>query len=113
MVGHHHRPAMAVLDRCSARSAQLLPKQVRREFMEVQRIKYERTGGFAGMRFHADFEPGDLPEEQSRPLLELLDKMDFDELPEDLTGNPAHPDQFTYIITVKTDEGEHTVVVGD
>ena len=63
--------------------------------------------------FHADFEPRDLPEEQSRPLLELLDRMDFDELPEDLTGNPAHPDQFTYTITVKTDEGEHTVVVGD
>jgi emfourin len=81
--------------------------------MEVQRIKYERTGGFAGMRFQADFEPGELPEEQSRPLLDLLDKMDFDALPEDFTGNPAHPDQFTYTITVKTPKGERTFVVGD
>lgn len=81
--------------------------------MDVQRIKYERTGGFTGMRFHADFKPGDLPDEQSRPLLDLLDKMDFDGLPDDLTGNPAHPDQFTYTLTVQTSKGERTFVVGD
>ena len=81
--------------------------------MEVQRIKYERTGGFAGMRFHADFKPDDLPEDQSRPLLDLLDKMDFDGLPqEDLTGNTM-PDQFTYSITVFTSQGERTMVLGD
>ena len=80
--------------------------------MDVQRIKYERTGGFTGMRFHADFEPGELPEEQSRPLLDLLDKMDFDGLPEDLTGT-AQPDQFTYTITVQSSHGEHTVILGD
>jgi hypothetical protein len=81
--------------------------------MDVQRIKYERTGGFAGMRFQADFEPGELPEEQSRQLLDLLDEMDFDDLPEDMTGSPAHPDQFTYTITVQTHKGAHTIVVGD
>ena len=81
--------------------------------MEVQRIKYERTGGFTGIRFSADFQPGDLPDEQARTLMDLLDEMDFDELPEHLTGGSAHPDQFTYTITVETVEGEHTVVVGD
>lgn len=81
--------------------------------MEVRRIKYERTGGFTGIPFRADFRPGDLPEEQSRALLDLLDEVDFDELPEDLTGNQAHPDQFTYRITVESDEGEHTVLIGD
>ena len=81
--------------------------------MEVQRIKYERTGGFTGMHFQADFEPGELPEEQSRPLLDLLDKIDFDALPDVLSGSPAHPDQFTYTITVKTPGAERTFVVGD
>lgn len=81
--------------------------------MEVQRIKYERTGGFTGMRFHADFTPDDLPEEQSRPLLDLLDQMDFDGLPEDLTGSSPMPDQFTYTITVITTQGERTMVLGD
>ncbi len=81
--------------------------------MEVQQIKYERTGGFTGMRLSADFDPSDLPDEQIRPLLDLLDDMDFDELPEQLTGAAAMPDQFTYQITVKTQKWEHTVIAGD
>ena len=64
------------------------------------------------MRFHADFAPGDLPEEQSRPLLDLLDEMQFDQLPENMTGS-THPDQFTYTITVQSSKWEHTVIVGD
>jgi hypothetical protein len=81
--------------------------------MEVRRIKYERTGGFMGLHLSADFQPDDLPEDQSRPLMDLLDEMDFDELPENLTGNSMQSDQFTYTITVETGGGEHTVVVGD
>jgi hypothetical protein len=81
--------------------------------MEVQRIKYERTGGFTGIRFHADFAPGELPEDQSRPLLDLLDKMDFDGLPEDSTGAATLPDQFTYTLTVQTSHTERTIILGD
>ena len=81
--------------------------------MEVQQIKYERTGGFAGMRLSADFEPDQLPEEQLRSLMDLLDDMDFDELPEQLVGESSMSDQFTYQITVKTNKWEHTVVTGD
>jgi hypothetical protein len=80
--------------------------------MDVQRIKYERTGGFAGMRFHADFEPGELPDDESRTLLDLLDNMDFDEL-QDFTGGPTYPDQFTYTITIQSSVGERTIVMGD
>lgn len=65
------------------------------------------------MRLSADFQPGDLSEEQAGTLMDLLDEMDFDELPEELTASPAQPDQFTYTITVETGKGEHTVVVGD
>lgn len=81
--------------------------------MNVQQIKYERTGGFTGIRLSADFDPSDLPDEQVRPLLDLLDDMDFDELPEQLTGAASMPDQFTYQITVKTQKWEHTVIAGD
>jgi len=80
--------------------------------MKVQRIKFERTGGFAGMRIAADIEPDDLPDEQARSLLELLDDMDFNELPEHMASKPG-ADQFTYSITVKTTKWEHTVVTGD
>lgn len=81
--------------------------------MEVQQIKYERTGGFAGMRLSADIEPDKLSDEQIRPLLDLLDDMDFDELPEQLMGESSVSDQFTYQITVRTSKWEHTVVTGD
>jgi hypothetical protein len=80
--------------------------------MEVQQIKFERTGGFAGMRIAADIEPDDLPEDQARTLVELLDDMDFNELPEHIESKPG-ADQFTYSITVKTKKWEHTVVTGD
>lgn len=80
--------------------------------MEVQRIKFERTGGFAGMRIAADIEPQDLPEDQARTVLELLDDMDFNELPEHLMSSSG-ADQFTYAITVETTKWEHTVVTGD
>jgi hypothetical protein len=81
--------------------------------LEVQRIKFERSGGFAGMSLRGDFQPGDLPDDLARPLMDLLDELDFDELPENLMGNSSQPDQFTYTITVETQKGEHTVVVGD
>lgn len=80
--------------------------------MEVRRIKFERTGGFAGMRIAADIEPHDLPEEQAHTLLELLDDMDFNEIPEHIASDSG-ADQFTYSITVETQKWEHTVVTGD
>jgi hypothetical protein len=79
--------------------------------MQVERIKFERTGGFAGTRIAADLELDDLPDEQNRS--ELLDDLDFEELPEQMLNKNAMPDQFTYTITVKTKKGEHTVVTGD
>lgn len=81
--------------------------------MHIERIKFERTGGFAGMRIARDLTLDDLSEEQAANLLELLDDLDFDELPEQLIGEESMPDQFTYTITVETRDGEHTVTTGD
>lgn len=81
--------------------------------MKVERIQFERTGGFAGIRFAADFDPEDLPDEQARELFELLDDLDFDELPEQMLGNGNVADGFTYTITVQRNKHSHTVVTGD
>lgn len=83
--------------------------------MHVERIKFERTGGFAGMNIVRDLKLDELPEEQASTILELLDDMDFEELPEQLMSDAeaSMPDQFTYVITVETTRGEHTVVTGD
>lgn len=80
--------------------------------MHVERIKFERSGGFAGMRLSTDLKLDDLPDEQAKSIVELLDDLDFDELPEQMLDESG-PDQFTYTITVETKDGEHTVVTGD
>ena len=80
--------------------------------MQVERIKFERSGGFAGMRIATDLRLDDLPIEQAHTIIELLDDMDFEELPEQMLDESG-PDQFTYTITVETNEGEHTVVTGE
>lgn len=80
--------------------------------MHVERIKFERTGGFAGMRIATDLKLEDLPDEQANSIVELLDDMDFDELPEQMLDKSGS-DQFTYTITVETNKGEHTVVTGE
>ncbi len=81
--------------------------------MNVERIKFERTGGFAGMTIARDLKLADLSEEQAHRLSELLDDLEFNELPEQMTGTESMPDEFTYVITVETKRGEHTVVTGD
>lgn len=81
--------------------------------MDVERIKFERTGGFAGMTIARDLKINDLSEDQAERLQELLDDMDFSELPERNPETRPMPDQFTYVITVETKDGEHTVVTGD
>jgi len=81
--------------------------------MEVERIRFERTGGFAGIRLAADFELGELPEEQVHTLTDLLDDLDFAELPENPSSDSSMPDEFTYTITVESEKWKHTVVTGD
>jgi len=81
--------------------------------MYIERIKYERTGGFAGMRISADFDLGELPEDQKRDLIELFDHLDFGELPERLLKNSAIADGFTYTITAESKKWKHTVTTDD
>ena len=80
--------------------------------MHIERIKFERTGGFAGLHITRDLRLEDLSDEQANTIMELLDDLDFEELPEQMLED-SMPDQFTYTITVETRRGEHTVVTGD
>lgn len=80
--------------------------------MQIERIKFERTGGFAGMTITRDLKLDELPEDQSSSIVQLLDDMDFAGLPEQLLDDSG-ADQFTYTITVETKKWEHTVVTGE
>jgi hypothetical protein len=81
--------------------------------MYIERIKFERTGGFAGIRLAADIEVNDLPEDEKREILELLDDMDFDELPEKLSATTPTPDGFVYSITVVSSKKEYKVLTDE
>ena len=81
--------------------------------MDVNHITFERTGGFAGIRFAADFDLSSLPADQARTITGLLDDLDFANLPAAIRGNPKMADQFTYTVTVKAAKWQHTVVTGD
>jgi len=81
--------------------------------MYIEKIKFERTGGFAGIRIVADVEMDDLPDDQKREIIELLDEADFDELPEKLSGKMPVPDEFIYSIVVNSREKEYQVVAGE
>ena len=81
--------------------------------MDAKRIRFERTGGFAGIRIGADFDLEDLPEEQADQIREMLDDVDFAELPEKLMKGRPIPDGFTYSITVESERAEYTVTTSD
>ncbi len=81
--------------------------------MKAKHIKFERTGGFAGIRFAADFELSDLPGDQARQILGLLKDMNFDKLPEHILGSQQVADGFQYSITVTAEKGQHTVTMSD
>jgi len=81
--------------------------------MNIERIKFERSGGFAGILLKADIKVDDLPEDQKKQILELLDEVDFDELPEKVAGKMPIPDEFVYSIIVETGKNEHKVMAGE
>lgn len=81
--------------------------------MKFERIKFERSGGFAGIRLAADIEAGDLSEDQRKEISELLDEVDFEELPEKLAEEMPVPDEFVYSVTVESGNKEYKVLAGE
>jgi hypothetical protein len=77
------------------------------------RIKYERSGGFAGMTIATEFDLDELPEEQAKALMEILDEADFDELPAQILPTRPGADQFNYKITVQGKKGLRSVETTD
>jgi len=81
--------------------------------MQIERIRFERTGGFAGIRLAADISVNELPEDEKKEIIELLDNTDFDELPEKVAGQVPVPDEFVYSISVEAEQKEYKVLAGE
>jgi hypothetical protein len=77
------------------------------------RINFERSGGFTGMAKTSSFNLDELPENVANNLRTLVEQANFSKLPNNLPGNKDAPDQFTYTITVQSQEWQHTIVTGE
>ena len=81
--------------------------------MYIEKIQFERTGGFVGIHLAAEIDMDNLPDDQKNEIINLLDEADFDELSEKLTDKSSTPDGFVYSITVHSREKEYKVVAGE
>ena len=76
-------------------------------------IQFERSGGFMGTTTKSSFDLSDLPESDAEQIHTIIDQINFSALPKDLTVAKNNPDQFTYTISIQTQEWEHTIITGD
>lgn len=72
-------------------------------------IRFERSGGVAGMLRSLDISTEDLSAEQAAELRSALADADFFALPPEITGDNVVMDDFIYVITVDTGERRSTV----
>jgi hypothetical protein len=75
-------------------------------------ITFKRSGGFVGkgMRFQLNLE--ELPKDDARALLRLIEQSGFFKLPENLIVK-FNPDEYQYTITVDAGVIYHTVRTND
>jgi Emfourin len=77
------------------------------------RIQFERSGGFMGLTDKTSFDLSELPEADAGQLQALVEKANFSALPDNLLNVRPVPDQFTYKISIQTQEWDHTIVTND
>ncbi len=77
-------------------------------------IYFERSGGFAGIRFQTSVNTEELPPQQADPLRDMVYNASFFDLPQQLEQvSPRGADRFTYRLTVTDGERTHTIELGD
>ena len=77
------------------------------------RVRFERTGGFAGIRVDATIDTDDLPPEDARELEEMVSAAGFFDLPAVVAALAPGADRFQYSLTVQHESREHTVELGE
>ena len=79
----------------------------------IMHIKFERSGGFAGMRLTAAIDPKALPPQETTKVQEMVEGAKFFELPPAVTSKNPGADRFRYKVTVETKERTHTVEIDE
>lgn len=77
------------------------------------RIRFERTGGFAGIKLQKCFDSSDLSRAEAEHLETLIQKSCFYDLAEELKSSAPDADRFHYKLTVESEHGSRTVEAGE
>jgi Emfourin len=77
------------------------------------RIRFERSGGFTGMRLDKTVESEALDAEQAGALQQEIEASGFFDLPEKISSPGGGADRFQYRIAVESGGRRHTVEVGE
>lgn len=77
------------------------------------KIRFERTGGFAGVPFVLNIDSESLVAQQVEELRRLITDSDFFNLAPINMNTPVIPDAFIFIITIETGNRRHTVRVNE
>ena len=75
-------------------------------------ITFKRSGGFIGQGMRLQLELNQLPSEDARYLIQLIEQAEFFSLPENLIVK-FNPDEYQYTITVDAGTMTHTVRAND
>lgn len=75
-------------------------------------IFFKRAGGFVGQSLRFQVNLSQLPADEARGLVRLIEQAQFFDLPENSILK-FNPDEFQYTITVDSDEKSHTVRTND
>jgi hypothetical protein len=76
-------------------------------------IRFERSGGFAGLRQTRSISSGELSAEEQKRLTDLVESARFFDLPAVLRSSTPQADRFQYKIGVETGQLKHTVQVDE
>jgi hypothetical protein len=84
----------------------------RKDRMDMTTIHFKRSGGFIGqgMRYQLDLDQ--LPMDDARYLINLIEQAEFFNLPENLIIK-FNPDEYQYTITIDLGPFSHTVRTND
>ncbi len=77
------------------------------------RVKVKREGGFTGVPLSGEFDSESLSQEEAQRLRELIDSADFFNLPATAAGSTRGADRFQYVVTIETEDKQHTVRTTD
>jgi len=81
---------------------------------EVMKIRFERSGGFAGMTTSIDVDVDSLPDADRQTLVTLVSDAGFFALPaKTVDSSSPGADRFNYRITIESDGRTHTVETTD